>query len=226
LVLVPVEEVLDLPDADDVHRGLGQALVEEALDAPVGRCAGRNVHQAEVPLRVQTPHGRVPGGELLQGVHAEVILGRIADRLAQDSCPGRKVEGREGIAETLSDFTAHPTITLSQVKVSEFFRYRLHRATRNRDPEKKRYRLQVRPHGVGRAVEGSAADAAVEPRVDVGLDHVGEVHPVNSRADMEETLGLLQAHLQQQRGGHVLRRGGERRLERYKGGGATRWREQ
>lgn len=50
LVLVPVEEVLHLLDADDVHFGLRQALVEEVLDAPIGRCARRKLHQAKVLL--------------------------------------------------------------------------------------------------------------------------------------------------------------------------------
>lgn len=51
LILVPVEEVLDLLDADEVHHGLGQGLVEEVADAPVGLRAGRNVHQTVVLLR-------------------------------------------------------------------------------------------------------------------------------------------------------------------------------
>lgn len=50
LVLVPVEEVLDLLDADDVHLGVRQALMEEVLDPLVGLCASWNVHQAVVLL--------------------------------------------------------------------------------------------------------------------------------------------------------------------------------
>lgn len=91
LILVPVEEVLDLLDADEVHHGLGQALVEEVSDAPVGLRASRNVHQTVVLLRERTPYWRIPGTELRQGVHTEVGCWRIPDSLggvSLDSRPG------------------------------------------------------------------------------------------------------------------------------------------
>lgn len=90
LVFVPEEEVLDLLDADDVHRGLRQTLVEEALDFLKGQRAGRYVHQRVVLSENGRPHWRIPDGELLQRVHAEVGGWRIANglgRVALDSRP-------------------------------------------------------------------------------------------------------------------------------------------
>lgn len=93
LVLVPVEEVLDLLNADDVHLGLRHALVEDVLDPAVGLCPHWNIYQFVVILWGQTPHLRIPGAELLQRIYTEVCSWRIAGSfggIGVDSCPGFK----------------------------------------------------------------------------------------------------------------------------------------
>jgi len=50
LVLVPVEWVLELLDADDVHLGLRQTIIEDFLDALVSPSSHWNIQQAVILL--------------------------------------------------------------------------------------------------------------------------------------------------------------------------------
>lgn len=83
-----MEDVLNLQDVEDLHAGLWQALVEQAVDLLVDWREGGHVHHDAVLLGVWSPRGRVPGGELFQGIHAEVTrrgISRSGD--SQNACP-------------------------------------------------------------------------------------------------------------------------------------------
>ena len=71
-VLVPLKDILNLLNADDLYLYLRHGAMEQAVDTLVGFGTEWHLHQAEALVWAQSPHRRVPGAELLQRVHTEV----------------------------------------------------------------------------------------------------------------------------------------------------------